>query len=87
MSKRPSQKPQDRDWHVPLAETLKWIENGEKLQALWASRRGAVPEKMAESYAKHLEKMRKQAEKLLKLHKAEEAAKQPKSKKSDQVRR
>jgi hypothetical protein len=47
MAKRPTQKPQDRDWHIPLEETLKWIEKGEKLFAKWAALPGKAAEKMA----------------------------------------
>ena len=75
MPKRPTQKPQDRDWHVPLAETLKWIEKGEKLLADWNRRKGPAAERMAESMHNRLEKLRAEAEELWDLHQAEKAAK------------
>jgi hypothetical protein len=75
MAKRSTEKPQDRDWHVPLAETLEWITKGELLQGQWASRKGAAAEKMSESLHKRLEKLRKEAEKLWELHQAEVKAK------------
>jgi hypothetical protein len=79
--KRPTQKPQDRDSHVPLEETLKWIADGEKLQAQWNRRKGPAAERMAESMHKRLEKLRAEAEKLWKLHLAEKAEKAKATKK------
>jgi hypothetical protein len=75
MAKRPTQKPQDRDWHVPFEETLEWIKQGEKLRAQWAARSGKAAEKMTESLHKRLEKLAKDADELWKLHKAEQAKK------------
>lgn len=76
-----AKKPQDRDWHVPLAETLEWIKHGEKLLKQWNQRRGPAAERMAEAMHRRLENLRNEAEKLWKLHKEEEAAKKKTSKK------
>jgi len=81
MPKRRTQKPQDRNWHVPLAETLEWIRDGEKLLAQWNRRKGPAAERMAESMHKRLEKLRAEAEKLWELHQAEQKAKKAKKKK------
>jgi hypothetical protein len=78
MVKRPTQKPQDRDWHVPLAETLEWIAKGEKLQKQWAKRRGPVAEKMLASLQRGLDRLRKDADKLWALHKSEQKSKKAK---------
>lgn len=53
-----------KNFHIPLAETLEWIEEGEKKRDGWAVRPGRVARKMTESLEKHLRKLRKQAEKL-----------------------
>jgi hypothetical protein len=54
----------EKDFRVPLAETLEWIEEGEKKRDGWAVRPGCVAKKMTESLEKHLRKLRRQAEKL-----------------------
>jgi hypothetical protein len=54
----------EKDFRLPLAETLEWIEEGEKKRDSWAVRRGRVARKMTASLEKHLRKLRKQAEKL-----------------------
>jgi hypothetical protein len=57
----------EKDFDIPLAETLDWIQEGEKKRDGWAVRSGRVAKKMTESLEKHLKKLRKQAEKLQRL--------------------
>ena len=53
-----------KNFHIPFAETLAWIAEGEKKRDGWAVRPGRVAKKMTESLEKHLRKLRKQTEKL-----------------------
>jgi hypothetical protein len=61
----------DISLQVSLTQTLNWIDEGEKIQKGWAARTGKVATKMADSFEKHLRKLRKQATKLEKLTKVQ----------------
>jgi hypothetical protein len=61
----------EKDYHVPLGQTLKWIEKGKQVLREWSLREGIAAEKMVESLRKMLEKLEKEAETLWELHKKE----------------
>jgi hypothetical protein len=71
MAKKPEVKER---YHVPLQETLKWIEGGEAILAKWREQKGNAAEQMAEAMARRLLKLRKDA-KALKQLSAEEQEK------------
>ena len=64
MAKKPEVKER---YHVPLQETLKWIERGEAILAKWQEQKGNAAEQMAEAMARRLRKLRKDAKALKKL--------------------
>ena len=78
MAKKPEVKER---YHVPLQETLKWIEGGEAILAKWREQKGNAAEQMAEAMARRLLKLRKDA-KALKQLPAEEQKKKMKTKKN-----
>ena len=64
MAKKPEVKER---YHVPLQETLKWIEGGEAILAKWRKQKGNAAKQMAEAMARRLLKLRKDAKALKQL--------------------
>jgi hypothetical protein len=78
MAKKPEVKER---YHVPLQETLKWIDGGEAILANWREQKGNAAKQMAEAMARRLLKLRKDA-KALKQLSSEKQEKKMKSKKN-----